>query len=81
MSEQQGVGGERVLSARHHTRSTGRQNHENVLSNISSRVVAQVVDVLGPFLTENPNQSWTSALERAEKKVLRNLQAIEREGE
>ena len=62
MSEcQRGVGAERVLSARHHTRNTGRQNHEDALTAVSTRIVAQVVDVLGPFLTENPDKSWPHA--------------------
>ena len=72
---------ENIVAARPHTRSTGRQNHEDALTAVSTRIVAQVVDVLGPFLTENPDKSWPACLERAEIKVLRSLQAIGREGE
>ena len=82
MGERQGrVSAERIITEIPHTRTPGRQYHDDILTAIAARTVAQVIDVLAPFITENPNQSWTSALEKAEKKVLRNLQAIEREGE
>jgi len=78
MSEIQpsGVGAERIIAEIPHTRAPGRQYHDDILTAVATRIVAQVVDVLGPFIADNPNKSWTACLERAEIKVLRSLQAI-----
>ena len=77
---EQPLGAERIITEIPHTRTAGRQNHENVLPNISSRVVAATVAELSDFIVENPAKSWPAALERAERKTLRILQETTKEG-
>lgn len=76
---EQPVSASRIIEEIPHTRTRGRgrQNHENVLSNISSRIVAEVVSELSDFIIDRTDKSWPARLEAAERKTLKILQEKE----
>ena len=75
MTERQGrVSAERIISENPRTRPLGRQHHDDILTNVSSRIVAAIVFELGDFIGQNESKSWPAAVERAERKTFKILQ-------